>query len=99
MLIVVHVLQVETLKNNNMFEEAINLCTACVNKEMLAGIDLVSIYEASANTLLAKGDFEKAIQRFILAKTDFVSVAKNFPDLIPMPLHMPFNITQVIFAF
>lgn len=79
-----------------MFEEAINLCSSCSNKEMLAGIDQVRLFESSAQTLLSKGDFEKAIQRFIAAETDFVVVAKNFPDLIPLPLHMSFQIVQVM---
>lgn len=80
---------------NSLYEEAINLCTGCKHKDMLAGIDLVRLFESSANTLLSKGDFEKAVQRFILAKSDFVLVAKNFPDLIPLPLHLSFGITQV----
>ena len=62
---------------------------------MLAGIDLVRLFESSANTLLSKGDFEKAIQRFIMAKSDFVLVAKNFPDFIPLPLHVTFGINHV----
>jgi hypothetical protein len=45
--------------------------------------------------MLAKGDFEKAIQHFIMAKTDFVDVARHFPDLIPLPLHIAFNVYQV----
>jgi hypothetical protein len=78
-----------------MFEEAINLCTACTNKDLLAGIDLVRLFESSANTLMGKGDFEKAVQRFIMAKTDFIEIARNFPDFIPVPLQTAFNIVQV----
>lgn len=88
----------DALLSSGMYEEAINLCTACDNKEMLADIDLMRLYESSAQSLLAKGDFEKAIQRFIVAQTDFVSVARNFPDLIPLPLHLHFQITPQVMS-
>lgn len=88
----------ESLLVAGLFEEAINLCTACSNKELLNGIDLVRLFESSANTLMGKGDFEKAVQRFIMAKTDFVDVARLFPDLVPVPLHTAFDIVQVTYV-
>lgn len=89
-------MQVELLVNNGQFEQAINMCKVCSNSELLVGIDLIFLYESAAKAFLIKGDFDKAIQNFTLAKTDFVDVARNFPDLIPLPLHLSFNVHQVI---
>jgi hypothetical protein len=91
--------QVEYLVNGNQFEQAINLCKVCNNAELLAGINLINLYESAANAMIVKGDFEKAINYYIMAKTDFVDIAKNFPDLIPLPIHISFNVYQVKSSF
>jgi hypothetical protein len=87
--------QVDHLINGQQYEQAINLCKICSNTELLAGINLIGLYESSAHAMLMKGDYEKAINHFIMAKTDFVEVARNFPDLIPLPLHFVYNVSQV----
>ena len=87
--------QVDYLINSQQFEQAINLCKVCNNAELLVGINLIGLYESAANAMINKGDYEKAIGYFIMAKTDFVDVARNFPDLIPLPLHLSFNVYQV----
>lgn len=50
------------------------------------------LYEQCASFLLHKGDFEKAVNNFIQAGTDFVAVVREFPDLVPLPLHTALNI-------
>ena len=50
------------------------------------------LYEQCASFLLHKGDFEKAVNNFIQAGTDFVAVVREFPDLVPLPLHAALNI-------
>lgn len=86
------VTQVEALVASNCHEEALRLCQVCENKNLIAGIDVRCIYEANAFAMLAKGDFEKAVQNFILAKTDFLTVAANFPDFIPHNLQNALSI-------
>jgi hypothetical protein len=87
--------QVDHLINSSQYEQAINLCKICSNSDLLAGINLIGLYENSATAMLAKGDYEKAINHYIMAKTDFIEVARNFPDLIPLPLHFVYNVSQV----
>lgn len=85
--------QVNTLITNGMFEEAINLCQLCPFADKRE-IDLIQLHESSANTLMIRGDFPKAIDHFIQANTQFLSVAKQFPDFIPLSMHVMFGITQ-----
>lgn len=82
----------EALVAANQHEDAINICQICENKNLIVGIDVTYIYEANAFAMLAKGDFEKAVQNFIHAKTDFLVVAANFPDFIPHNLQNALNI-------
>lgn len=46
----------------------------------------VELYEQCGNSLLAKGDFEKAVTNFVQAGTDFVTVIRQFPDLVLHPM-------------
>jgi hypothetical protein len=78
--------------NAKMHEEAIQICQVCENKQLIQGIDVHYLYETNAFALLAKGDFEKAVHNFIEAKTDFLTVAANFPDFIPQNLQVLLNI-------
>jgi hypothetical protein len=84
--------QVEALVAANCHEEALSICQVCENKNLIVGIDVRNIYEANAFSLLSKGDFEKAVQNFLLAKTDFLTVASNFPDFIPHNLQNALSI-------
>jgi hypothetical protein len=45
------------------------------------------LHEASADTLAARGDVEKAVSNYIAADTDAIKVLRRFPDLVPQPLH------------
>lgn len=69
----------------------------CNNPALLDGIDTATLYEANANALITKGDFQKAIDNFINAKSDFLIVAACFPDFVPQSLQTLHNITQVCF--
>jgi hypothetical protein len=86
---------VELLVSNGQFEQAINMCKVCSNSELLAGIDLIFLYESAAKAYFAQANFEKSLLNYSLAKSDFVDVARHFPDLIPLPLHLSFNVHQV----
>jgi len=90
--------QIEELVQAGLFEEAINLTKLCgvtdtslntygnTNPTSNSNIDLISLYKSSAYVFLQKGDYEKCIQHFILAKCDFLEIMKYFPDFIPQTL-------------
>jgi hypothetical protein len=84
---------VSTLLSGGLYEEAINLCAMCTNTDYLRGINIPALYEQCGNSLLAKGDFERAATNFVQAGTDFVTVVRQFPDLVPLPLHAVLNIS------
>ncbi len=85
--------QVATLVSAGLFEEAIALCAACTHPDYTRGINVPTLYEQSAAALLAKGDFDRAMASFVLAGTDFVSVVRQLPELVPLPLHAVLNIS------
>lgn len=86
--------QVSALVSNGMFEEAISLCQLCPFADK-KDIDLIQLHESCANSLMARGDFPRAVDHFIQANTAFLVVAKQFPDFVPLQLHMIHGITQV----
>lgn len=86
--------QVESLVSAGCHEEAINMYQVCENKALVNGIDITYLYEANAFAMLTKGDFEKAVNNFIAAKTDFLLVAANFTDFIPSSLQTALNISS-----
>lgn len=85
--------QVNHLVANGCFEEAINLCklTHTTDKK---DINLMQLHESCANTLMNRGDFPKAVEHFLAAGTAFLIIAKQFPDFIPLPMHVMFGIQQ-----
>ncbi len=86
-------MQVSSLVSAGLFEEAINLCAACANPDYVRGIHIPQLYEQCGSSLLARGDFEKAVTNFIQAGTDFVTIVRQFPDLVPLPLHAVLNVS------
>lgn len=85
-----------------MYQEAIDLYSVCINAGDFAiehSVNISALHETSANALLLKGDFEAAVNNFILAHTPFVKVIQQFPDLVPLPLHLSAGITGKVCGF
>ncbi len=86
--------QVNTLIAQGLYEEAIHLVTLCHLGD-LQGVDVVQLHVSCGHALLARGDFQQAITHFIHANTPFLSIAKEFPDFIPLSLQVMLGVNQV----
>ena len=77
-----------------MHEDAINLYSLCAADapEHVRGVDIAKLHETCANALLQKGDFDKAVKHYIDGNTEFVTVIRRFPDLVPQSMHAMFNV-------
>jgi hypothetical protein len=85
--------QIEAMIASSLYEQAINLCIVCTTTAgynnsagLLQGVDLLNLHELHAQSLWDKGDFDRAINSFTLAKSPLVKILKNCPELIPAPL-------------
>ena len=70
-----------------LFQDALNLCTLCHQPAVqLKDIDIGRIHEKFAFSIFQKGDFDEAINNYIISKTHPVQVLNLFPDFVPLSL-------------
>ena len=89
----------DELSARELHEDAIHLWSICANSQesadLVKGIDIAGLHETCANALLLKGDFDKAVNHYIDGNTEFVSVIRRFPELVPQPMHEMLSIQTV----
>lgn len=88
--------QVKGLVDAGLYEEAISLWMMCADTNYTAGINIAQLHEACANSMMQKGDFEKAVNNYVQADTDFVTVIQQFPEFVPKQLHSAFHIIEAV---
>ena len=75
--------QVEELVAAGVYEDALNLCAAVQDKELMGDIDEQGIHERFAHVLYSRGDFEAAVEQYVKARTPPLAVLSLFPALLP----------------
>lgn len=70
----------------SLYEDALNICALCNQTAQLRDLDVGRIHEKFAYSLFLKGDFDEAINNYIVAKANPVQVLLLFPDFIPLAL-------------
>lgn len=66
-----------------MYEEAIDLCTMSAKSgSPLEGVDVSNLYNVSAASCLAKGDYEKAVAQYLLGDSNVLDVIASFPQFV-----------------
>jgi hypothetical protein len=86
---------VDELAARGLHEDAIHLYSLCAAEapDYVRGIDVHRLHEACASALLQKGDFDKAVKHYIDGAAEFVSVVRQFPDLVPVSMHAMVGLT------
>ena len=74
--------------DNSVYEDALALCTLCsadtsFDREALNYVSVADIHRKYAYNIYQRGDYDGAINHFLMAETKFKDVLALFPELFP----------------